>query len=156
MPPFFRIDKSQDTRRASAKETVIIKARRSFIFKLICLTSFRLDEFIELWWVCEPNNFSPKSSLATSQRAVYGIFYIAGLVFRELNTTSYTSIWSQVNNSNMWPCMKLRHLQELLQQIDDFDKPNIALEQYITPPHLASHMLHTMQVRGIFQRPHLK
>lgn len=45
----------------------------------------------------------------------------------------------------MWTCMKLRHLQELLQQIDDFDKPNIALEQYITPPHLASHMLHTMQ-----------
>ncbi|KAK5650530.1 hypothetical protein RI129_001559 [Pyrocoelia pectoralis] len=45
----------------------------------------------------------------------------------------------------MWPCMKLRHLQELLQQIDGFDNPKVHLEQYITPPHLASHMLHTIQ-----------
>ncbi|KAF2881274.1 hypothetical protein ILUMI_24893 [Ignelater luminosus] len=45
----------------------------------------------------------------------------------------------------MWPCMKLRHLQELLQQIDDFEEPKILLEQYVTPPHLASHMLHTIQ-----------
>ncbi|KAK4883212.1 hypothetical protein RN001_006531 [Aquatica leii] len=47
----------------------------------------------------------------------------------------------------MWPCMKLRHLQELLQQIDDFHKPKILLEQYATPSHLASHMLYTIQTQ---------
>ncbi|KAB0801984.1 hypothetical protein PPYR_04170 [Photinus pyralis] len=45
----------------------------------------------------------------------------------------------------MWPCMKLRHLEELLQQIDGFDNPKLLLEQYVTPSHLASHMLHTIQ-----------
>lgn len=46
----------------------------------------------------------------------------------------------------MFPCMKLRHLEELFQCIDEFEKPNIKLEQYVTPPHLASHMLFTIQV----------
>lgn len=41
--------------------------------------------------------------------------------------------------------MKLRHLEELLQDIDGFEKPKILLEQYVTPPHLGSHMLHTIQ-----------
>lgn len=49
----------------------------------------------------------------------------------------------------MFPCMKLRHLQSFLEQIDGFEKPKILLEQYITPPHLASHMLFTIQVNVI-------
>lgn len=46
----------------------------------------------------------------------------------------------------MYPCLKLRHLEERLQCISGFQKPKILLEQYITPPHLGSHMLFTVQV----------
>lgn len=42
--------------------------------------------------------------------------------------------------------MKLRHLQSFLEQIDGFEKPKILLEQYVTPAHLAAHMLFTIQV----------
>lgn len=45
----------------------------------------------------------------------------------------------------MWPCLKLRHLEERLQCISDFEKPKLKLEQYVTPSHLASHMLYTVQ-----------
>lgn len=45
----------------------------------------------------------------------------------------------------MWPCMKLRHIEELLQGLQEFEKPKIVLEQYVTPPHLASHILYTIQ-----------
>ncbi|KAI4458900.1 hypothetical protein MML48_6g00006199 [Holotrichia oblita] len=47
----------------------------------------------------------------------------------------------------MFPCMKLRVLEELLQDVTDFTKPKINLEQYVTPPHLASHMLYTIQTQ---------
>lgn len=41
--------------------------------------------------------------------------------------------------------MKLKYLEEFLQDIDVFEKPKIVLEQYPTPAHLASHMLYTIQ-----------
>ena len=46
----------------------------------------------------------------------------------------------------MYPCMKLRFIEEVLQDIREFEKPKILLEQYATPTHLASNMLHTIQV----------
>ncbi|CAG9856432.1 unnamed protein product [Phyllotreta striolata] len=45
----------------------------------------------------------------------------------------------------MFPCLKLRLLEERLQCISDFQKPKILLEQYVTPSHLGSHMLYTIQ-----------
>lgn len=47
----------------------------------------------------------------------------------------------------MWPCMKLKHLQERVEDVEGFEQPQILLEQYVTPPHLSSHMLYTIQVR---------
>lgn len=41
--------------------------------------------------------------------------------------------------------MKLKYLEKFLQEIDVFERPKVALEQYPTPSHLASHMLHTIQ-----------
>lgn len=41
--------------------------------------------------------------------------------------------------------MKLKKLEEFLQGLDDFDQPKIQLEQYITPPHIASNILYTIQ-----------
>ena len=34
--------------------------------------------------------------------------------------------------------MKLKHLESILQQVDGFEDPQIKLEQYLTPPHLAA------------------
>ena len=48
----------------------------------------------------------------------------------------------------MFPCLKLRHLEERLQCISSFEKPKVLLEQYVTPAHLGSHVLYTIQVRG--------
>ncbi|CAG9833869.1 unnamed protein product [Diabrotica balteata] len=45
----------------------------------------------------------------------------------------------------MFPCLKLKRLEERLQCISEFDKPKILLEQYITPWHLGSHVLYTVQ-----------
>ncbi|XP_065353326.1 rRNA N6-adenosine-methyltransferase METTL5 [Cloeon dipterum] len=41
--------------------------------------------------------------------------------------------------------MKLRKLEELLQQLDGFEKPKVLLEQYATSPHVAACMLHTAE-----------
>lgn len=41
--------------------------------------------------------------------------------------------------------MKLKKLEEYLQGVDGFTKPNILLEQYATPAHIAACMLHTIQ-----------
>lgn len=41
--------------------------------------------------------------------------------------------------------LKLKKLEEYLQQLDDFEKPKVQLEQYATPAHIASHMLYTME-----------
>lgn len=41
--------------------------------------------------------------------------------------------------------MKLKHLEQQLQSMNGFEKPKILLEQYVTPVHLASHMLYTIQ-----------
>lgn len=43
--------------------------------------------------------------------------------------------------------MKLKKLEEFLQGVDAFEKPKILLEQYITPPHIASCVLHTIQTK---------
>lgn len=43
--------------------------------------------------------------------------------------------------------MKLKKLEEFLQGVDAFEKPKILLEQYITPPHIASCILHTIQTK---------
>ncbi|XP_037028921.1 rRNA N6-adenosine-methyltransferase METTL5 [Bradysia coprophila] len=41
--------------------------------------------------------------------------------------------------------MKLKKLEEYLQGVDGFEKPKLLLEQYITPSHIASNMLFTIQ-----------
>jgi len=41
--------------------------------------------------------------------------------------------------------MKLKQLESNLQQVEEFEKPKILLEQYMTRPHIAACMLHTMQ-----------
>ncbi|XP_046387844.1 rRNA N6-adenosine-methyltransferase METTL5 [Ischnura elegans] len=41
--------------------------------------------------------------------------------------------------------LKLRVLEEYLQTIEGFERPKIHLEQYVTRPHIASHLLHTAQ-----------
>jgi len=40
--------------------------------------------------------------------------------------------------------MKLKQLEQHLQQVEGFDKPKILLEQYATRPHIAACMLHTI------------
>lgn len=44
-------------------------------------------------------------------------------------------------------CIKLKVLEEYLQGVDGFEKPKIALEQYVTPSHIASVMLYTIQTK---------
>ncbi|KAG8234860.1 hypothetical protein J437_LFUL013362 [Ladona fulva] len=41
--------------------------------------------------------------------------------------------------------VKLRVLEEYLQELDVFENPKISLEQYVTQPHIASHLLHVAQ-----------
>ncbi|KAK7074028.1 Methyltransferase-like protein 5 [Halocaridina rubra] len=41
--------------------------------------------------------------------------------------------------------MKLKELEGYLQGVESFDKPKISLEQYETPSHIASRMVHTIQ-----------
>lgn len=41
--------------------------------------------------------------------------------------------------------IKLKKLEEYLQSVDSFEKPKILLEQYITPSHIASNLLFTIQ-----------
>lgn len=41
--------------------------------------------------------------------------------------------------------IKLKKLEEYLQCVDNFEKPKILLEQYATPPHIASYMLYEIQ-----------
>ena len=41
--------------------------------------------------------------------------------------------------------IKLKKLEEYLQSVDSFEKPKILLEQYITPPHISSNLLFTIQ-----------
>ena len=43
--------------------------------------------------------------------------------------------------------MRMKELEQYLQQLDGFEKPKILLEQYLTSPHIASHMLHTAQMQ---------
>jgi predicted RNA methylase len=40
--------------------------------------------------------------------------------------------------------MRLKELEGYLQQVEVFDKPKVELEQYPTTPHIASHMLYTI------------
>ncbi|XP_075216107.1 methyltransferase like 5 [Lycorma delicatula] len=42
-------------------------------------------------------------------------------------------------------CMKLKILEQNLQQVEAFENPKVELEQYTTPPHIAACMLHTIQ-----------
>ncbi|XP_055297516.1 rRNA N6-adenosine-methyltransferase Mettl5 [Sitodiplosis mosellana] len=44
-------------------------------------------------------------------------------------------------------CIKLKKLEEYLQGVDGFEKPKILLEQYVTPSHIASVMLYTIQTK---------
>eukprot|EP00123_Amoebidium_parasiticum_P021727 comp7262_c0_seq1/m.2967 comp7262_c0_seq1/g.2967 ORF comp7262_c0_seq1/g.2967 comp7262_c0_seq1/m.2967 type:complete len:211 (-) comp7262_c0_seq1:430-1062(-) len=41
--------------------------------------------------------------------------------------------------------MKLRELEEYLQDVSAFEKPKIQLEQYPTPPHIAARIVYTME-----------
>ena len=40
--------------------------------------------------------------------------------------------------------MKLKQLEGYLEQVDVFNKPKVELEQYPTTPHIAAHMLYTI------------
>lgn len=42
-------------------------------------------------------------------------------------------------------CLKLKKFEEFLQTVDGFENPKVTLEQYVTPSHIASHMLYTIQ-----------
>ena len=42
-------------------------------------------------------------------------------------------------------CIKLKKFEEFLQTVDGFESPKVLLEQYVTPSHIASHMLYTIQ-----------
>ncbi|XP_053668497.1 rRNA N6-adenosine-methyltransferase Mettl5 [Anopheles marshallii] len=44
-------------------------------------------------------------------------------------------------------CIKLKHLEEYLQTVDDFKEPKVRLEQYQTPPHIASQALYAIQTQ---------
>ena len=41
--------------------------------------------------------------------------------------------------------MKLKELEGYLQQVEVFDNPKVELEQYPTTPHIAAHMLYTIE-----------
>lgn len=41
--------------------------------------------------------------------------------------------------------IKLKKLEEYLQSVDPFEKPKVLLEQYVTPSHIASNLLFTIQ-----------
>lgn len=43
--------------------------------------------------------------------------------------------------------IKLKLLEDYLQGVDNFENPKILLEQYSTPSHIASCMLHTIQTK---------
>ncbi|XP_012530741.2 rRNA N6-adenosine-methyltransferase METTL5 [Monomorium pharaonis] len=43
--------------------------------------------------------------------------------------------------------LRLRQLEEYLQQLDVFENPKVSLEQYATSAHIASHLLYTAQVQ---------
>lgn len=45
----------------------------------------------------------------------------------------------------MSACIKRKKLEEFLQAVDGFERPNILLEQYATPDHIASCMLYSIQ-----------
>lgn len=42
--------------------------------------------------------------------------------------------------------MRMKKLEEYLSGVDGFEKPKIKLEQYPTPPHIASCVLYNIQV----------
>ncbi|KAJ4434811.1 rRNA N6-adenosine-methyltransferase METTL5 [Periplaneta americana] len=42
-------------------------------------------------------------------------------------------------------CMKLKTLEQYLQDVEIFEHPKVHLEQYATMPHIAARMLHTIQ-----------
>uniref|UniRef100_A0A0P4WGW9 Methyltransferase small domain-containing protein n=1 Tax=Scylla olivacea TaxID=85551 RepID=A0A0P4WGW9_SCYOL len=41
--------------------------------------------------------------------------------------------------------IRLKELESWLQDLQDFETPKVALEQYQTPPHIAAHIAHTIQ-----------
>lgn len=41
--------------------------------------------------------------------------------------------------------MKLKNLEQCLQDLDGFEKPKVKLEQYETRPHIAARLVHTIQ-----------
>lgn len=44
-------------------------------------------------------------------------------------------------------CIKLKKLEEYMQGVDVFKKPKMSLEQYSTPPHIASLMMYNIQTK---------
>lgn len=43
--------------------------------------------------------------------------------------------------------MKLKKLQSILESVERFENPDIKLEQYATSPHIAAHLLHTVDTK---------
>ncbi len=41
--------------------------------------------------------------------------------------------------------MKLKELESHLEKVEEFELPKILLEQFVTPPHIAARILHTIQ-----------
>ncbi|KAG5684669.1 hypothetical protein PVAND_013887 [Polypedilum vanderplanki] len=66
----------------------------------------------------------------------------ARATFQQAQSTS--SGFFILTDSN-FATIKLKKLEEYLQCVDSFENPKILLEQYITPSHISSHFLYTIQ-----------
>lgn len=47
--------------------------------------------------------------------------------------------------------MKIKQLESLLEQVEDFERPKIVLEQYSTPSYVAATMIHTAAMDGYIE-----
>ncbi|ENN74053.1 hypothetical protein YQE_09344, partial [Dendroctonus ponderosae] len=79
---------------------------------------------------------------ANRSRSIDGLFHIPRLVVWKLDLARAATLRPKV----MFPCLRLRKIAERLQSIEEFERPKVQLEQYVTPAHLGSHMLHTIQL----------
>lgn len=52
---------------------------------------------------------------------------------------------NQISKRDSMALHKLKKFEHFMQMVDGFENPKIALEQYVTPSHIASRMLYTIQ-----------
>ncbi|KAG5879817.1 hypothetical protein JTB14_007669 [Gonioctena quinquepunctata] len=87
------------------------------------------------------------STLNSSALPVLGSTTINNSDSHSMNSLQRTALQTANSQSTGYFITKnlLLHLEERLQTISEFDKPKVLLEQYVTPSHLGSHMLYTIQ-----------